>query len=423
MGKRILLLVSASSYRSAAFLAAAERLGLEVVQGVDMPRELASYWRVELGLPFSQPEESAQEIARFAAQSPIDAIIPVDDGATLLAAQASALLRLAYNDPEAVSAARDKWEMRRRLHAAGVPCPEFRRLSLTDDPQRLAEQVVYPCVLKPLRLSGSRGVIRANDPAEFRMAFERIKRMLLADGQPEESTHLLAESFIPGFEVALEGLLDGGELRVLALFDKPDPLDGPFFEETIYVTPSRLSEAAQQSIAACAAAASAAIGLREGPVHAELRVNGAGPWMVELAGRSIGGLCSSVLEFGAGMTLEELIIRHAVGLDTSAAARRGEAAGVMMIPIPAGGRLRSFEGLEQARTVPFIEDVAISAKPGQRIVPLPEGSSYLGFIFAKGPSPTAVEDALRQAHVQLRFDIQPELPVVGGNMLLGRAPL
>ncbi|MBV8087003.1 MAG: ATP-grasp domain-containing protein, partial [Chloroflexi bacterium] len=299
--QRLLLLVSALSYRSGAFCEAAKRLDVEAVQAVDLPKELADYWHVELGVPFAEPDTAVEELVAYAAEHPFDAIVPVDDASTLIAARAAERLGLAYNSPRASLAARDKHEMRQAFAAAGVPSPEFRLVSTSDDPAALARQTKYPCVIKPTRLSGSRGVIRADDGAGFVAAFQRIAR--IAEAGPD----LLVERFVPGFEVALEGLLTDGRLQVLALFDKPDPLNGPFFEETIYVTPSRLSRDVQAAVAGCAEQAAAAVGLRQGPLHAELRVNDLGPWMVELAGRSIGGLCSSILEFGAGMSLEELI--------------------------------------------------------------------------------------------------------------------
>jgi len=403
--KRLMLLVSALSYRSAAFCSAAKRLDVEVVQAVDLPKELAEYWHVELGVPFANPNLAVDELVAYARRHPIDAILPVDDGSTVIAARVAQRLGLAYNSPEASLAARDKLAMRTAFAAAGVPSPVF-RLFQVSDAQRMAGGVAYPCVVKPTRLSGSRGVIRADDPAQFVAAVGRISRIREAGEQ------LLVEDFIPGFEVALEGLLRHGELQTLALFDKPDPLDGPFFEETIYVTPSRLEPQVQRAIAGCAEQAARAVGLREGPLHAELRVNERGPWMVELAGRSIGGLCSSILEFGAGMTLEELIVRHALDMDTSRAARSDEAVGVMMIPIPGGGWLRGVEGVDDAKSVPLVQDVSISAGLNKRIVPLPEGASYLGFIFARGPLPGDVEQALRDAHSRLRFRIEAELPVL-----------
>jgi biotin carboxylase len=302
--------------------------------------------------------------------------------------------------------------MRALMSAAGVPCPVFRRFALAGDPAAIAAQVSYPCVVKPLRLSGSRGVIRADDPEQLVAAFERLKRILVGDGNPLDGTDILVEDFIPGVEVALEGLLTDGALHVLAIFDKPDPLDGPFFEETIYITPSRLPDETQVAIADCAEGAARAIGLCDGPVHAELRVNERGPWMLEIAGRSIGGLCSTVLEFGAGMSLEELILRNALRLSVPSFDRAGPAAGVMMIPIPKGGMLRGVSGVEGAAAAPYVTGVEITAKPHTAIVPLPEGSSYLGFIFARATDPATAEAALRAAHAELRFDIRPMLPVV-----------
>ncbi|HET7094780.1 MAG TPA: ATP-grasp domain-containing protein, partial [Thermomicrobiales bacterium] len=306
---RVLLLVNPTTYRADAFLAAAARLGLDVVQAHDLPDELAERWRGELAVDFAQAETAAERIAAWARRPdvrPPAAIVALDDSATLLAARAAARLGLPHNDPAAALAARDKFVMRKRLAAAGVPVPAYRRWPLDADPRAVAAASRFPVVVKPLLLSGSRGVIRADDADAFVAAWERTKRMLIADGADPAESALLVERYLPGVEVAVEGLLTGGALRTLAIFDKPDPLEGPFFEETIYVTPSRLAAATQAAISARTAEAAAALGLREGPVHAELRINDEGVWPIELAGRSIGGLCSSVLEFGVGVSLEEL---------------------------------------------------------------------------------------------------------------------
>jgi biotin carboxylase len=290
-----------------------------------------------------------------------------------------------------------------------VPVPRFRLLRLADDPAVLARQIDYPCVLKPLALSASRGVIRANDAQEFVAAFHRIAAILESVEAPlpdEARRALLVEEFIPGGEVALEGLLIGGTLHVLAIFDKPDPLDGPFFEETIYVTPSRLPQAVQARIAAVSRDACAALGLTEGPIHAELRLNERGPFVLEVAARSIGGLCSRTLTFGTGLTLEELILSHALGRPLESLERERRAAGVMMIPIPRAGRLVSVRGADDAAAVDGVDDVVITMHRGQEVVPLPEGWQYLGFIFARAETPAAVEHALRQAHGRLHFAIE-----------------
>jgi hypothetical protein len=243
---------------------------------------------------------------------------------------------------------------------------------------------------------------------QFIAAFRRIAALLARDDvevQGDAAQYLLAEQYVPGVEVALEGLLVGGTLHTLALFDKPDPLEGPFFEETIYVTPSRLPAAVQTAIEGVTAGACAALGLSEGPVHAELRVNDDGPWVLEVAARSIGGLCSRTLRFGTGMTLEEVILRHALGWPIDSLARQRRPAGVMMLPIPHAGRLAAVRGVEEARRVAGVEEVTITAHVGQTLVPLPEGWQYLGFVFARADTPAAVEAALRDAHARLSFDI------------------
>ncbi len=406
---RIILLMGPATYRAGAFAAAAERLGLDVIQGIDLPDPLAEHWHVPLALDFAQPDVAVDHLVEYAGDHPVAAILSVDDSATLVAAQASARLGLPHNDPASALAARDKLVMRTQLAAGGVPVPDFQPYCLTTDPAEIAEQINYPCVVKPLRLAGSRGVIRADDPASFIAAFNRTRQLLLNDGFIPEETEILVERYLPGVEVALEGLLTNGELHVLALFDKPDPLTGPFFEETIYVTPSRLPAETQQAIARRTAEAAAALGLREGPVHAELRINDEGVWPIELAGRSIGGLCSTILEFGAGMTLEEIILRHAVGLSLPSTERTGDAAGVIMIPIPKRGMLRAIDGQEDACQVPGITGLEITAKLNYPILPLPEGASYLGFIFARADTPAAAEAALRAAHAKLRIRIEPML--------------
>jgi biotin carboxylase len=410
--KRVLLLMSPATYRGGAFLSAAQHLNLEVIVGIDLPETLADYWHVPLSVDFNDIPASLRTIVDFARDHPLAAILSVDDSASELAAQANQALGLAHNSPQSAEAARDKLIMRRLMSAGGAPCPVFRDFLLSDDPAWIATQVTYPCVVKPRRLSGSRGVIRANNPDEFVSAFQRLKRLLLSEGYSEQGTSFLVEDFIPGFEVALEGLLTHGQLKVLTLFDKPDPLDGPFFEETIYVTPSRLPEQTQQAIANSVAIAAAAIGLQEGPVHAELRVNEQGPWMLEMAGRSIGGLCSTILEFGAGMCLEEIILRHAIGEEMANVERDSHAAGVMMIPIPAAGMLKGVRGIEEAQSEPLITGVEITAKLHHALVPLPEGASYLGFIFARGDTPAEVEEAIRRAHKCLHFEVRREIPML-----------
>lgn len=409
---RILLLTTARTYRAPDFLAAAARLGIEVIQAIDTPEALVGEWEQAFGVNFSQPDTAVATITQRAEERPFHAILSVDDSGSLLAARASAALDLPHNNPDAALAARNKLRMRQMLQAGGLPCPEFWPCTTHDDPDTIARRVTFPVVVKPVDLNGSRGVIRADNPGELRAALARTTQLveqIYGDGAERP---LLIEAYIPGIEVALEGMLDNGRLIVLALFDKPDPLEGPFFEETIYVTPSRLPLPTQQAIAGATAQAAAALGLRSGPVHAELRINGDGPWIVEIAGRSIGGLCARTLQFGSDASLEELILRQAVGLPLENTRQVDEARGVMMIPIPEKGLLRGVEGIEDAESLPGISGVEITARLNYPLVPLPEGDAYLGFIFARGSTPQAVEDTLRAAHARLRFHIDPLLPLL-----------
>jgi formate-dependent phosphoribosylglycinamide formyltransferase (GAR transformylase) len=413
---QIILLMSALTYRAQPFREASQRLGLEVVPAIDMPQKLAEQWGVPLGVEFGRPEKAAQALVDYAQRHPVRAIMAVDDGGGSIAAMAAEALGLPGNSPEAASASRDKYEMRRLFARAGVPSPEFKCYSADDDPREIAREISaqagYPVVLKPLLLSGSRGVIRADNPDELAAAFERILRILSSAGGARDMHKLLVEGYIPGLEVALEGIMIDGRLKALALFDKPDPLEGPFFEETIYVTPSRLPDRVQAQIAECAGRAAAALGLRVGPVHAELRVNDEGPWMLEIAARSIGGYCSKTLRFDMGLSLEELILRQAAGMEIEDLDRVGGANGVMMIPIPRAGILKGVTGVEAAEAVPGIDEVQITSPLNNSLVPLPEGSSYLGFIFASGEGPDFVEAALREAHRRLSFEIEEQIPLL-----------
>ena len=406
---RLLLLLPTSTYRTEDFVDAATRLGVDLVCATEEPSMLESAVPDHLvTVDFSDPHRAADTVARFAERRPLDAVVGVDDLTAVAAAAIAERLGLRANVVAAVTAARDKFQMRQCLAAAGVRVPRFRRIALRDDPFFSARGVAFPCVVKPLALSASRGVIRADNVDQFMAALRRIGALLARDDvevSGDAAQYVLAEQYIAGIEVALEGLIVEGELKTLALFDKPDPLVGPFFEETIYVTPSRLPAAIQDAVAATTAKACAALGLSEGPVHAELRINEDGPWIIEVAARSIGGLCSRTLRFGTGMTLEELILRQALDLPIASLEREGKAAGVMMLPVPRAGTLRAVHGVDDAKGVASIEDVAVTVHVGQKLEPLPEGWQYLGFIFARGERPDDVENALRDATARLKFSI------------------
>ena len=409
---RVLLLLPTRTYRARDFMEAAYRLGVEVVVGSERRQVFAPLFPGgHLRLDFLRPRQAVRSIATFARSYPLDAIVAVDDEGTVLAAAAAKALGLPHNPVAAVAATRNKHRLRRKVAAAGLLSPRFERLSIADDPVRSAQRMPFPCVLKPLHLSASRGVMRADDAEQFVVAFERLVTLLRTPNVVQRggrlARHILVEAFIPGTEVALEGLLVDGGLIVLAVFDKPDPLDGPFFEETLYVTPSRLPADVQADLAAQTAKAVAAIGLREGPVHAEWRVNGHGAWLIEIAARSIGGLCSRALRFGAGVSLEDLILMHASGAAVETCERERAAAGVMMLPIPRRGVLHAVDGQEAARCIPGIVALTMTIAIGQEVVPLPEGVQYLGFLFARGDTPEAVEASLRRGYQCLSFTIEP----------------
>ncbi|HWY46446.1 MAG TPA: ATP-grasp domain-containing protein [Bryobacteraceae bacterium] len=407
--KKLLLIGATTGYQTRAFDDAAERLGFELVFATDRCHVLDDPWGDHaIALRFEDPRAAAEVLA---AETGVDGIVAVGDRPAYLAALAAERMGIPYNSAGSVLACRNKFLARERFRAAGLLVPQFHRVELKDGPERASKIATYPCVVKPLGLSASRGVIRANDPREFVAAFRRIETLLCDPDilrlHEEQDRFLQVESFIEGREFALEGILTDGQLRVLAIFDKPDPLDGPYFEETIYVTPSREPDDTQRDIVRTTESAIQALGLTQGPVHAEMRVNSRGVWMLEVAARPIGGLCARVLP-----GLEELILRHAAGQDISDIAMPRDAAGVMMIPIPSEGIYVATEGLAQARSTAGIEDVIITAKEGQKLVPLPEGASYLGFIFARGQSPNDVERALRISHEHLNFEIAAALPVI-----------
>ena len=404
-------------YQTRSFAEAAKRLGVGVVIGSDRCHQLEDPWSDgAIPLHFEQPEQAAARLAEAVRDRPVQAILALGDRQTVTAAYAARLLGLSYNSPESVENCRSKLRQREVLRKAGLPVPGFFAFSLDDPLPYVLGRVRFPCVVKPLRLAASQGVIRANNAAEFRAAVQRITRLLkspeLQVTRETDLDRLLVEDFIPGREVALEGLITQGNLRVLALFDKPDPMEGPYFEESIYVTPSRLSQREQKEIFDCAAKVVKALGLTDGPVHAEFRVNSGGPWVLEMAPRPFGGLCSRSLRFGPErMFLEELLVRHALGLPGVDLERESLAAGVMMIPVPASGVLESVEGVERAAAVRGVDDVQITARLHDYIAAWPEGSTYLGFIFARAEEPAEVEAALRQALRELHFTITPRLAV------------
>jgi hypothetical protein len=429
---RILLLATTTGYQTRAFGDAARALDVDLVFATDRCDQLDNPWQDNaIAIRFHEEARSVQAIVEASQRRPIDGVLVVGDRPTVIAARAARVLGLPWHAPEAAAAARHKVRTRERLRDAGLPVPWFMPLALTDAAAS-HRPLSYPCVVKPVALSGSRGVMRADDPASFVASVDRLRALLASpDIRAERDTDhdtILVEGFIPGREYAVEGLMHRGALHVLAIFDKPDPLDGPFFEETIYLTPSAAPEADQRAIVSAIDQAATALGLSHGPVHAECRVGRNADtglpevYVLEVAARPIGGLCARALGFEQpGMPearvvpLEELLMRHALGLPPGGWRRESIASGVMMIPIPRRGTFRGVEGVEDAESVPGITAVRLTAKTDQALLPLPEGASYLGFIFARATGVADVERALREAHARLRFRIDAEFPVIKGS--------
>lgn len=419
--KRVLFLAATTGYQTRTFGEAAERLGVKLAFATDRCDQLDDpWWDGAIPIRFHNEASAVDAIVAAAQTTRFDGVLAVGDRPTVIAAYAARRLDLPGNPPEAATAARDKRLTCECLRATGLPVPWFTVVPVGADPHTVAAQLSWPVVVKPVVLSGSRGVMRADNTAGFVVAFERLRRLLASEDiramQDPAADDIMIESFIEGREFALEGVLEQGDLQTLAIFDKPDPLDGPFFEETIYLTPSAADDDVQAHLRGAVAQAARALGLRHGPVHAECRVNSEGVFVLEVAARPIGGLCARALHFtgpnGEGAGLEELLLRHALGESVAGWVRERAASGVMMIPIPAGGIYRRVDGADDAAGVDGIWEVRITAKPDQQLVPLPEGSSYLGFLFAKADTVGAVERALRDAHDKLSFVIDRRLPII-----------
>lgn len=418
---RLLIFAAKLGYQTRSFDEAAGKLGIDLVFVTDRCHHLDDPWG-DRAIPahFEAPEAAAQAALEAMRGQNVDGILALGDRPAVAAAYAARGLGILYNHPASVEACRSKLRMSEVFREAGLRVPWFRTVSLNPLPEPALLGIGYPCVAKPLSLSASQGVVRANSRDEFVAAAARIRRLL---DSPEiratREAHLdqvLVEGYIPGREVAVEGLLTDGNLRILAIFDKPDPLEGPYFEETIYITPSRLSDSQQRDIERCATDSVRSLGLSHGPIHAEFRVNEEGVWPLEVAPRPIGGLCARALRFAPNATtlpigIEELLLRHALGLPDSDWLREQAASGVMMIPVPKSGVFEKIEGEDAARNIAGITSLEITARLHDYIAAWPEGSSYLGFLFASANTPAEVEAAIRTAHAKLRFILTPRLPV------------
>ncbi len=404
---QLLLLIPTTSYQVSDFVNAASKLDVHLVVVTNQPMMIQPFGNDNLlFIEFSNPGQAAAQIREYAIGKNFTAIIGVDEVTTLIAAIASEALNLSGNTPESVRNCHNKFLFRQSIADSELLCPAFQLIKCTEF-ERLELVPKFPCVLKPLGLSASRGVIRADNSAQFIAAANRIQKLLQQCVElPVSLTDVfMVEDFIPGAEVAVEGMLLDGRLTVLAIFDKPDPLDGPFFEETIYLTPSSNSTEQQHLIIATVQQACHTLKLLHGPIHAELRLNDRGCWIIELAARSIGGRCSRTLEFTNGCSLQELILRQALGYPVEQNRLQATASGVMMIPVTKAGKLTGITGMTDASSVPGIRQINFDIPIGDDVIPLPEGDRYLGFIFARGSNTATVETALREAFSRLKIEI------------------
>ena len=405
--KRLLLIAPRFSYRIAAYIEAANTVGVDIQIASDGKNSLVTELATGLHIDLNDIDSTLDIIQSRHRLEPFDAIIASDDRTVTIAAEAASRLGLTCNPPKTAQISRRKDLSRKTLARASISVPLFEKIDLNTHTK--APLITgFPCVLKPLSLSASTGVIRANNPAEFQRACKQIRAIIAYLPNDEENHYALVEQYLDGVEVAIEGMVSNSSFELLAIIDKPEPLTGPYFEESYYTTPSRLDRGCQQRLIELVSAACAALGIKTGPVHAECRINDKDCWILEVATRSIGGDCSKILQFIHEQSLEALVISNALGYKLPAGISNpvaNRAAGVMMIPTPSAGILRGVGGLQQARKIDNIESVEIAIRAGHELKCLPQGSSYLGFIFARAKTPALVERALRQAFACLKIDV------------------
>jgi biotin carboxylase len=401
----------------APYIAAAKKLGIAIKIASHGEHSLVNEIAEGIHINLDSTEAAVNTIVSSSAKYNFCGIVAADDKATEIVAKAAKALNLPHNPPDAVHLTRWKHKARKVLEQAGLPVPRHWVATFSDIRKDKLPDISFPCVIKPLNLSASRGVIRCNNEKELKEAAERVSKIVENQNEVDSNSKALIESFIPGKEVALEAILQQGKLVPIAMFDKPDPLNGPYFEETYYVTPSRLTRSQQHKITLTIESACAAYGLTTGPVHAELRINGDELYIIEIAARTIGGECAKLVEFASNRSLESIVIEYAMGINADTISLE-TAAGVMMMPTPRSGVLRRVEGVLNAQSVKNIKSVNLAIREGHELIALPEGASYLGFIFATAETPEAVESALRSAHDKLNIVVDP-LWKIGGNISAG----
>ena len=405
----VALIAANHSYRASDFLTAAEKCGVSIVLISDGQPDIVPDKQRGLRVDLSRAD-AAYAIAQQLNANEIRSVIAPDESLLELAAQVSKLLRLTHNPISALQTSTNKYLARSKLRSDGLPVPDFQLIDVVDRTAIQGNQIQYPCVLKPLNMSASRGVIRANNDKEFEQALDRIRSILINEFGKNVKHKVLVEQFVEGSEHVLEGYLNGDKLDTICIFDKPESLQGPYFEETYYVTPSRLSKYIQNEIRTIVLNACRSYGLLAGPVHAEIRVNDNKAWLIETAARSIGGDCSRLFELVTDSSLEEFILLKSLGKKVDCFNVNG-GAGVMMIPVPQNGILRRIEGVTEAQSCKHILDVRLDVREGEKLVCWPEGGKYPGYIYAKADTAEQVEFSLRLAYSKLKFVCMPDLPV------------
>jgi biotin carboxylase len=404
--QRLLLLIPTTTYRAKAFVTATDKLtDVRLTMASEDASALAALcpeYLIEIN--FHDRAQACAQILAYHAKYPIDGVIGVDDTATLPAAWIAETLNVKHHTVKSVTATRNKGDLRQMLHAASVPQPAFQLINIVSSPNDISLTIPFPCVIKPLSLSASKGVMRCNNIDELNTAYQTLIQILLHC--ENDDAEYLIESYVDGWEVAIEGIMTDGKLNILTIFDKPEPLTGPVFPESIYLTPSVLSNERQAAIKSLTAKAMTALGLTDGPIHAEIRGNDDTLWFIEVAARSIGGHCSKVLRFENDRSLEDIIIQCALGDDCQGVHREKCASGVMMIQAPKAGLFRGIDGIEAASAIDGVGEILISAHPNQRLIPLPEGSLYIGFIFARGETPLQVQNTINEAFRRLTINIE-----------------
>ena len=410
----VILIIPSASYRTGPFMNAIKKLDLKVLVISDKSQVFSGKYPDNLIIiNFNHWKDKSVEISKWAKNNGLKAVIGVDEESIVLAANLSNFLNVDHNSIESVLLTKNKYLMRTELIKTGLCSPWFKIFSIYESSNKIINEISFPCVIKPTFLSGSRGVMRVNTKKELSEGIKTLNELLSLDELRKrggkQSDYIMIEEYIPGKEVAIEGIVSEGKLTMLAIFDKPELLEGPTFEETIIVTPSVLTKKIQYSLLETLQVVVKALGIVKGPVHAEARINRNGNYILECASRSIGGLCSKVLEFQGGISLEELILRSYLGRNIEKSKLIGNARGVMMMPTEKKGILKEIGGVKDALVVKGVTDLQITVKPGEKLQPLPKGDRYLGFIFAGGNNQEFVINALKNAWSKIEIVLENDL--------------